>query len=316
MTIESNTPRTGFYIIDNDLIDQYGPIIGPYGIAVYSVIARYADANGKNAFPSYQTIADKSGIGKTKVVKTVDHLVKLGIVKREQRIDKDGDLTSNSYSVTMLGMSRGDIPMSPDDKQVCHDVTQGMSPREQDQDTINNTPSDQDKEGDARADQPTPQSPLPSPPVHQPMLEDLPSGPKTVPKTKGIVTSKFFDPRKLIDGLIPEGEGETPVEVYLEFFEVTRDKGCGLSKPQMKTMVAEITDLDKWRAICKIVSLRSGKAYSMDNMLEIYRNGFREKKEQKRHDHRKQPTTRPEPAHARPDLYERFAWDTTAAAPA
>lgn len=112
-------------------------------------------------------------------------------------------------------------------------------------------------------------------PPFQPVLDDPPSGPKVPPPTRGTVTSRFFDPRKLVNGLIGEGKGETPVEVYLEFFESTKSKGCGLSVRQMETMVKEIVDLEKWRAICKIVSLRNGKAYSMDNMLDIYLNGFR-----------------------------------------
>lgn len=131
-------------------------------------------------------------------------------------------------------------------------------------------------------------SPTSGAPPSRIVLTDSPSGPKTVPRVNGVVTSRFFDPRKLVDGLIPEGSGTNPVEVFLEFFEIGPN-GCGLTKPQMKALGEAITDLDKWRGVCKTVSLRNGKAYNIENMLDIYLNGFR--KESVRHDDRKQLAT-------------------------
>ena len=51
--------KRNFFIVDNAIIDNYGHIIGVYGVAIYNLIARYADSNGNGAFPSYATIAEK-----------------------------------------------------------------------------------------------------------------------------------------------------------------------------------------------------------------------------------------------------------------
>ena len=99
-----------FYIVDNDLIDRYGPVIGAYGVAVYNLIARYADNNGENAFPSYPTIAKKLGMSRTKVVQTIELLVSLGLIKKEQRVDEAGDLTSNLYTIVHPGSTPHALP--------------------------------------------------------------------------------------------------------------------------------------------------------------------------------------------------------------
>jgi len=308
---------SGFYTIDNDIIDTYGKAMGPYGIAVYNVIARHADKNG-GAFPSYQLIEEKTDISRPKVASTIKHLVSLGLIEKENRFRPNGDMTSNHYKLV-----RAQIPPVVNDvNQVVNDVNYPSSPQilpVVNDVNSNNTHIEQDQlnktnEGVDDLTE-TSQPPAPTPtlaqadvdefvnatnlPAHAPsptsgappsriVLTDSPSGPKTVPRVNGVVTSRFFDPRKLVDGLIPEGSGTNPVEVFLEFFEIGPN-GCGLTKPQMKALGEAITDLDKWRGVCKTVSLRNGKAYNIENMLDIYLNGFR--KESVRHDDRKQLAT-------------------------
>lgn len=131
--------RRGFYIVDNDIIDKYGKAIGAYGVAVYSMIARYADGNGENAFPSYQTMAEKLGMSRTKVVKTVELLVKLGLIKKEQRIDMAGDLTSNLYTIVHLGSTPHALPSTPHALQVVHHTYGGSTPHVLEEDTFNKT---------------------------------------------------------------------------------------------------------------------------------------------------------------------------------
>ena len=286
---------SGFYTIDNDIIDTYGKAMGPYGIAVYNVIARHADKNG-GAFPSYQQKKKKTDISRPKVASTIKHLVSLGLIEKENRFRPNGDMTSNHYKLV-----RAQIP------PVVNDVNSNNTHIEQDQLNKTNEGVDDLTETSQPPD-PTPTlaqadvrefvnathlpahapSPTSGAPPSRIVLTDSPSGPKTVPRVNGVVTSRFFDPRKLVDGLIPEGSGTNPVEVFLEFFEIGPN-GCGLTKPQMKALGEAITDLDKWRGVCKTVSLRNGKAYNIENMLDIYLNGFR--KESVSHDDRKQLAT-------------------------
>lgn len=183
------------------------------------------------------------------------------------------------------------------------------------------------EEGDAREDQPatSTEPPAPTPtlaqadvdefvnatnvPAHAPsptsgappsriVLDDPPTGPPQ---------ARQFDPRQLdAGGLWPEGTGQTAYEVYREAFATIP------SRYQIRHMNASVTDLVKWREVTQKCAMKNFKSY--DNVFDVYQNGFRQEK--KAYDNRKQPTTRPEPAHARPDLYEQFGWSATATAPA
>jgi hypothetical protein len=91
--------RRDFYMIDNELIDTFAPVIGVYGLAVYNVIAKYANANGERAFPSYQTIADALAISRRKVIYCIDELAKCGLLRIAGRTTNAGDPTSNAYTL-------------------------------------------------------------------------------------------------------------------------------------------------------------------------------------------------------------------------
>lgn len=133
--------RRPFYMVDNDIIDTYGKQIGVYGIAVYNLIARYADANGANAFPSFTTITKKLGIGRHKVAETIQLLVDVGLIRRENRTDSAGDKATNLYTLVDLGGgSPRELPGSPSEPQVVPHGNQGGSPRELYKDTNKKTP--------------------------------------------------------------------------------------------------------------------------------------------------------------------------------
>lgn len=137
----------GFYIVDNELIDNYGSTIGVYGVAIYNVLAKYANEKGSSIFPSYQTIADALGISRPKVIGTIKILVDAGLVKKTARVDSAGDMTSNHYVLVSLKGGKPQIPPSkqdlPPSKQeqprVVNDVNQGGKPRLPDQDPVNKT---------------------------------------------------------------------------------------------------------------------------------------------------------------------------------
>ena len=85
-----------FYIVDNAVLDIYGPKIGPYGIAVYSALARYADHEGA-CYPSTGSIARKTGICRRKVVSTIQLLADFKLIEIERRHSPKGDRASNLY---------------------------------------------------------------------------------------------------------------------------------------------------------------------------------------------------------------------------
>jgi len=54
--------KTRFYI-DNELLSLYAKILKPHCIAVYCVLAKYANSKTQSCWPKYETIMDESGVG-------------------------------------------------------------------------------------------------------------------------------------------------------------------------------------------------------------------------------------------------------------
>ncbi len=90
--------RRGWFHIDNTLLDDFGAAIGAYGIAVYAALARHADAKGV-CFPSYQGIADKLGVSRRQVIRTVAVLVEHGLIRVQTR-RLPGKRPQNVYVLT------------------------------------------------------------------------------------------------------------------------------------------------------------------------------------------------------------------------
>jgi hypothetical protein len=133
--------RHSFYIIDNDVIDKYGAVIGVYGIAVYNLIARHADKDGENSFPSLSTITKKLGIGRGKAVETIKLLVDTGLIECQHRTSASGDADSNLYTLIDLGgSSQPELPSTHPEPRVVPTENQGSSPRELYKDTVKKTP--------------------------------------------------------------------------------------------------------------------------------------------------------------------------------
>jgi len=82
--------------IDNRVYD-YMPIIGTNGFAVYAVLKKHENRHTGRCYPSYQTVADITGLNRTTVIKYTDLLVKLGFINKQAAFI-DGRQTSNRYS--------------------------------------------------------------------------------------------------------------------------------------------------------------------------------------------------------------------------
>jgi len=87
------------FFIDNIITDRYGPIIGPYGIAVYSVLVRHSNPYGLGAYPSHKTIAKKIGGSVATVKSTLAQLERIGLIESYPRYRADGGQTSNGYMI-------------------------------------------------------------------------------------------------------------------------------------------------------------------------------------------------------------------------
>ena len=90
--------RYGFFMVDNELIDEHGAQIGPYAFFVYSAICRYSDRNGK-AFPSVSTLARVTGMCEASVRKALNTLEQHSLIYRTACFDPKGRQRSNIYTL-------------------------------------------------------------------------------------------------------------------------------------------------------------------------------------------------------------------------
>jgi hypothetical protein len=90
--------RSGFAIIDNTLIDDYGPLIGAYGIAAYCILVRFARADGTDSYPSYQKVADLMGASRSTAIRAIKRLIELRLIEKEKR-SINGESLSNIYAL-------------------------------------------------------------------------------------------------------------------------------------------------------------------------------------------------------------------------
>jgi hypothetical protein len=82
--------------IDNRVFD-FMDVIGTNGFAVYAVLKKHENRHTGRCYPSYQTVADITGLDRTTVIKYTDLLVKLGFITKQPHFI-DGRQTSNRYS--------------------------------------------------------------------------------------------------------------------------------------------------------------------------------------------------------------------------
>ena len=71
--------RPGFLRVYNDLYDNYGAQLGPYGLAVYVALCRYANQDSE-CWPSFATIAKGTGMSRRQVIREISKLEALRII--------------------------------------------------------------------------------------------------------------------------------------------------------------------------------------------------------------------------------------------
>ena len=75
--------RPGFLRVDNDVYDRFGSQLGPYGLAAYVALCRYANQDSE-CWPSYSTIAKGTGMSRRKVIYEIQKMERLGIIAVER----------------------------------------------------------------------------------------------------------------------------------------------------------------------------------------------------------------------------------------
>jgi|GEM_PF-2379246 DNA-binding GntR family transcriptional regulator len=91
---------TGWYATYNDFGATWGKAIGAVGIAIYQSLA--SRAWDGQCFPSYQTIADDTGVSRPTAIKYIKKLQKAGLIEVQPRHNRRGDPSSNLYTLSHL----------------------------------------------------------------------------------------------------------------------------------------------------------------------------------------------------------------------
>ena len=100
------TYDTGFTQMPNTILRSR--VLKPLHKVVLGVICSYSN-DSNIAFPSYQMIANDSGISRRKVIDIISELVKLGCIRKTERKSTKGDHTANDYEV-LIGKAGFALP--------------------------------------------------------------------------------------------------------------------------------------------------------------------------------------------------------------
>jgi chromosomal replication initiation ATPase DnaA len=88
------------YIDNTFFYGGYAQKVGPYGIAIYSALALHADADTQEAWPSYNRLAELTGMSRRQAIRKVAELKALNMVVIEKR--KRGDGLNESNVIVLL----------------------------------------------------------------------------------------------------------------------------------------------------------------------------------------------------------------------
>lgn len=93
------------YFIDNTFIKNWGAKLGPHCIAVYNVLVMHANADDQTAYPSFQTIADLTGMSRRQVMREIEKLEANNIIaikKNYTNHPESGKVVFSSSTFTLL----------------------------------------------------------------------------------------------------------------------------------------------------------------------------------------------------------------------
>ncbi len=104
--------RTNWFWIDNEIVDRFGPQIGAHGLAIYAILARFANNKTRTAFPAGPTLAALSGLSRSTV---------LGAIKCLEStqpplitVQVGGGRSANTYILNDLALAARDpVPTAP-----------------------------------------------------------------------------------------------------------------------------------------------------------------------------------------------------------
>ena len=114
-TLNIRDCRNGnWYFVDNKLIKEFGKFLGFQGVAVYNVLAMYANNETQSANPSFKTVGDQIDMSRRHVMRMIDKLEQCNIIHREPVTVKNkntGKEFSRPSIITLLSPDEWCLPV-------------------------------------------------------------------------------------------------------------------------------------------------------------------------------------------------------------
>ena len=245
-TIQIRDNRGGErYFIDNCLIKEYGKVLGVYGIAIYNVIAVYANNDTQKAWPSYNTIADTIGCSRRKVIEMMNLMEDLGMISRSARFTDLGDNDSNI--VTLLNRDGW--------KKVGRSLHVGSA-----SDAL---PSEQDAP-------PTHSQPLVNP-MHGGSASDAPKQDSSN-KTNNESELESDSPKKATPPKKPKATSAPMPEVIIIYRSVFRLCPRKETWPKLADKIGD--RLDQWREVCEAWNFQQNNPKNLTGLVDWLNQGI------------------------------------------
>lgn len=131
MSDTSVTQRPGHTRIDNRIITDYAPRLGPIPLAVYVALASFANCDTRQCYPSISTLARLVRVSYPTAQKAIRALESAGLIRAQPVWEDKGNRRPNLY--TLLPVAGGQSPCVG----VPNGVREGTKPTLEEQDLMN-----------------------------------------------------------------------------------------------------------------------------------------------------------------------------------
>jgi DNA-binding Lrp family transcriptional regulator len=91
--------KLGFSIVNNELVEVFGPVVGVMAFAVYVVLVKYADNSTQECYPSHETIGEKLNISRSSVIRAIKELEHQELISITAVYAADKSRSSNLYTL-------------------------------------------------------------------------------------------------------------------------------------------------------------------------------------------------------------------------
>lgn len=95
--------RPGWYWIENEVLDEHGPELGVYGLAVYNVLSRHANNRSQRCWPGVRRVAAALGTGQHQVMEALRVLEELQLISVERRPGRSSVYTLRAVKASVAG---------------------------------------------------------------------------------------------------------------------------------------------------------------------------------------------------------------------